>query len=80
MTSKGGKIEYRCPECGSKWISKNITRVGHQGVCEDCNTFWPWHTRIKLTRAQVKACEAKEIVEMLKNQPFITASIGLRHD
>lgn len=48
MRSKGGKIEYLCPECGSPSIQ--IVRViGAQksGACNVCNSWWAWRSRVK---------------------------------
>jgi transposase-like protein len=47
MKSKGGKIEYRCPECRSSNIHKCKLFEQVSYGCDDCNRYGPWRDRIK---------------------------------
>lgn len=59
MLSEGSKIEYLCPQCGSRNIEQ-LRVIGQQkfGACGDCGTWWPWRTRTK-RRASVGQEERK---------------------
>jgi hypothetical protein len=55
MLSKGHKIEYRCPECNSVRIAPlAIITQRASGECFDCNTYWPWRSRIKESLKKLK--------------------------
>lgn len=60
MLSKGGKIEYSCPQCGSsdirhrQQIGDLFTTIIHPWLttfnsawCHDCDEIFPWAARIK---------------------------------
>lgn len=50
MLSPGGKVRWLCPECRSGEISDRYrTKFGACGSCAECNTYWPWRTRIKVS-------------------------------
>lgn len=49
LRSKGGKVQYFCPECGGSDISK-IKVYGQISIeCNECNTFGPWKRRVKFS-------------------------------
>ncbi len=52
MLSKSEKVEWHCPECFSKNIYFVLGRGPKSGGCSDCNTWWPWRTRIKKSRGK----------------------------
>ena len=47
MLSRGGKIEYSCPNCRSVNIGKVVRYKQHSGECRTCLTWWPWRNRLK---------------------------------
>ena len=55
MLSPGGKVEWFCPHCGGgRLVQFRNGRGGlmkftpdHYGECLDCQTWWPWASRIK---------------------------------
>lgn len=49
MLSKGGLIEYLCPVCQSPDIRQGKMYGQNSGFCKspECNTWWPWKSRIK---------------------------------
>jgi len=49
MLSKGKKVRYSCPECGSGNIEPIVYLRQQSGECHDCNTWWPWRTRTKVS-------------------------------
>lgn len=52
--SRGGLMVYSCPNCASSNIQPvRVIGQGPSGECLDCNTWWPWRSRIK-TRIATK--------------------------
>lgn len=49
MFSKGKKINYKCPGCGSSHIKKTVMYRQNSYECLACNTWGPWRDRIKVS-------------------------------
>ncbi len=47
MLSKGGKIEYRCPDCHSRSIYQAEVYGQNSYVCRTCTLWGPWRERFK---------------------------------
>lgn len=47
MLSRGGKIEYKCPNCDDGDIVKIIQYGQISGLCHNCRSWWPWRQRVR---------------------------------
>lgn len=68
MLSKSGKVEWSCPDCGSK----DIERVALYGInsmaCKSCRMWRPWRERIKRSIAGMKHEAVKRHIAGMKHE------------